>query len=219
MSTTSNPEAELSPLASSWLESQGFEPYAEVPLYERSVDLIGVRWSDSEIVAVELKTAFSQSALHQALTNQLVTPRSYIAIPTRPMRKSIAAARKVGVGIIRLGETTTVILEAVLSIGINELLRDGLLGYCSRACPGGTGGVMAPSGRAPAQRCHEGILHFIGKFPSASWEEIFVALPSHYAHASSLRGCMLVLERERKVDGRIGLRSLRKRPASERGAA
>ncbi len=206
-----NPEAELSPLATAWLEEQGFEVYAEVPLYERSIDLVGARWSDNAIIAVELKMTFSHSALGQAVTNQLVTPRSYIAIPTTPMRSSIAAAKSVGVGIVKLSNAARVILEAKEHIGINELLRDRLLGYCTRKLPGGTGGVISPSGRAPAQSCHEEVMLYVAKFPKATWQEISNAIPSHYAHASSFRSCMLTLERFGKVEGRIGRRALRKR--------
>lgn len=204
------PESAMSPLASEWLAQQGFEVYAEVPHYSTSVDLVGVRWEDEAIITIELKTNLSHKVICQAAINQIITEQSYAAVPTRPARRSIQQARKVGIGIIRLNNVAAVIVQPnkVKSL-INPYCRTNILNYCQRSEPGGIGGLPVLAGRGPAQRCHAEVLKYIADNPAASWQAIFAAVPNHYCNITSLRGCMRKLELWGKAKHHIGKRSLR----------
>jgi hypothetical protein len=84
------------------LESQGYEVKGEIG----AVDIMACRGDDEPLI-VELKTGFSLSLFHQAITRQSVTDTVYIAVPKasgQRFRKSLklntSLCRRLGLGLM-----------------------------------------------------------------------------------------------------------------------
>ena len=93
-------ESDLSEPVRLWLEAQGYTPYAEVPMWERHIDWIGVK--EGVVIGVEMKTALTGSARYQAYGASLVADFVYVAVATNPRSASIESCRKFGIGILRV---------------------------------------------------------------------------------------------------------------------
>ena len=95
-------ETELYPPVKRMLEAQGYEVKSEVG----AADVVAVR-DGEEPVIVELKTAFSLSLYHQAVSRQALTDAVYIAVPRVSGRSGMKAladnrrlCRRLGLGLI-----------------------------------------------------------------------------------------------------------------------
>ncbi|MFQ5552775.1 MAG: hypothetical protein ACE5EW_03560 [Thermoplasmata archaeon] len=71
-------EADLRPIVTRFLESQGMEVHDEVPLNGRVADLVGL---GEGLTAVELKLADWKTGLRQAICYQVACDRSYLCFP------------------------------------------------------------------------------------------------------------------------------------------
>ena len=95
-------ETELYQPVKTFLEGQGYEVKAEIG----AADIMACREGADPII-VELKTAFSLSLFHQAVTRQAITDHVYIAVPRGTGRKfqnalknNLKLARRLGLGVI-----------------------------------------------------------------------------------------------------------------------
>lgn len=98
-------ETELFKPVKDWLDEQGFEVYAEVPISGR-VDVVGKH--NKLLVAVELKTQMNFDLLDQALERKKFFHYVYIAIPRR--KKSVHRfvskfLREQGIGLLNVDDT------------------------------------------------------------------------------------------------------------------
>lgn len=71
-------EADLRPVVTRFLERQGMEVHAEVPLNGRIADLVGL---GDELTAVELKLTDWRRGLRQAICYQVACEESYLCFP------------------------------------------------------------------------------------------------------------------------------------------
>ena len=71
-------EADLRPVVTRFLERQGMEVHAEVPLNGRIADLVGL---GEELTAVELKLTDWRRGLRQAMCYQVACEESYLCFP------------------------------------------------------------------------------------------------------------------------------------------
>lgn len=104
-------ETELYAPVKALLESQGYEVKSEIG----PADVVGVR-GDEDPVIVELKTSFSLSLFHQAVTRQSITDWVYVAVPRNSGKRFLKAlkenktlCRRLGIGLItvRLSDAHT----------------------------------------------------------------------------------------------------------------
>lgn len=186
-----NPEASLSPNVAKWLKSFGCEVYSEVPLYGTSIDLVGIDFSKSEIIAVELKMSFSEKLLRSAMINQIATLLSWAAAPTEPQKKAIAFSEKTGVGLLRIYENKVVVVRSPQKRFLpNRFVAEKILGFCQLDEPNDIGGIACLKGRGPAQRVYSRIVAFVDTNPGSNWQDIYEGVPNHYANPRSLQGSM-----------------------------
>lgn len=83
-----------------WLEGLGYEVKAEIG----AADVVAMRDGDEPLI-VELKTGFSLTLLHQAVTRQTVTDLVYVAVPRwkgragwKVFKKNIGLCKRLGLG-------------------------------------------------------------------------------------------------------------------------
>jgi hypothetical protein len=95
-------ESDLYEPVKTLLEKQGYEVKGEIG----AVDIVAMR-GDEDPVIVELKTGFSLSLFHQAITRQSMTDAVYIAVPRgkgkpflRALKNNISLCRRLGLGLI-----------------------------------------------------------------------------------------------------------------------
>ena len=186
----------MSAPVSDWLSGMGYTVYAEVALYDRNIDLVGK--CDDILVAVELKTSFTKRLVGQAAVNQVLTPWVYAAVATQPKSSSVETCRKFGLGLLRVAD------------GGVEVILDpwptwrGNPGWAARTpwdrmVPGGVGGLPNRAGEGPACDVERRVEAYRGDHPSASWDEMFQAIPNHYANARSMMGSMNSRDRWRHI--------------------
>jgi hypothetical protein len=108
-------ETELYLPVKGWLENQGFEVFPEVQLHAgmNIIDVVGIH--KPVVVAVELKTSFSLTAIEQAIKDKNFAHKCYVAVPfyQRIVRKgryvepsdhhfATKICEQYGVGVLRL---------------------------------------------------------------------------------------------------------------------
>lgn len=94
-------ESDMSPIVSSWLKMKKCKVYAEVPLYDRTLDLVGMR-SDEFLISVEMKRVWSHKVIHQASVAQLACNIAYAAVPVIPRPTFLERCKEQGVGILQV---------------------------------------------------------------------------------------------------------------------
>lgn len=197
-------ESDLSRPIMTWLRGRGFTPYAEIPPPYASasiVDIVGVR--GEEIVAVELKRSLTRRVVHQAYTHQLFAHQVWVAVGTRPRKKSKQAPRQEQIGVLS-------VRDGVVYVVRHASYRENfpLEHYARRMReklawrePGGTAGVPCLKGVGPAQDCYDRVQEFKREHPKATWQEIFEKVPNHYASARSMAYSMGVVRDKRPKRG------------------
>ena len=205
---TNNPEAQLAPLVADWLRAQGLVVYAEVPLYQNSIDLVGIDFATNRIVTVELKTSFSITVLRSAMINQLATVESWAAAPTQPRPRAVEVADQQDIGLLRVADPMEIIRpapdptdRASKAFKIRgHFVAKKILEFCRLDEPSDAGGIRWRKGRGPAQDVYRRVQRFLKEHPGATWPTIYQSVPNHYAHARSMMQSMHQLYYFGKVD-------------------
>jgi hypothetical protein len=184
-------EARLSEPVTRWLESLGFEVFAEVPVGTK-VDLVGVRWHQAEIICVELKMCLNIAVCRQAGRNRSISNQTYAAVAAQPKEASLVRARRHGIGVIVVErDRVSMVQEPSLSQAVVvEHYRNRCLRLCRQLPKGGIGGKPNLKGDGPAQRCLDAVLEYKQQHRDASWREMFAMIPNHYASAASMQQSM-----------------------------
>lgn len=103
-----------------WLESFGYDVFAEVPYDSGNclIDVFATHPSRYYAVTVELKTGFTRKLAYQA-RHDLITPFCYAAAPTTPRTSFMELARKLGIGVLRVlwGDAVVVLLKPRIEWG------------------------------------------------------------------------------------------------------
>ena len=174
-----------------WLDGLGYIPYAEVPFYDVCIDIVGMKDSEPELIAVEMKTNLSQRVISQAYVAQLVAGRSYCAVLSMPRPSSLAKCEELGIGVLRIKEgTVEVLFEAnpkkCISPGTKELVVEQL----RTRTPGGVGGRPNLKSEGPAQECARRVHRYRRNNPGSRWIDIFENVDNHYSSMESMRGAL-----------------------------
>lgn len=193
-------EVDLSPPVIEWLKNRGFAVYCEVRWMGRSIDVVAI--SDSAVEVVELKTSLTEVVFRQAMMATLCADRVWCAVGKRPrstIRKDyhrqigvLLVEPPAGVSVLREPEPGSMIASPAYLARIRE--------SCALMTPGTIAGMPTNRGVGPAQECFDRISEYRQGNPSASWREIYHAVPNHYSHHQSLQGAMRVVRdvRERR---------------------
>lgn len=184
-------ECDLAKPVMQWLESRGFTPFGEVPWYNRAIDIVGI--SAESVEAVELKCSLTKQVISQALLNQLTAHKSWCAVGTRP--RKFDGRLKLGVGLLSVVDgSVEVLVEAQLRPDLTSENRvRQIRGACHHKQPHGEAGLPTMRGIGPAQFVFDAVEKYLESHPAAKWDEIFNAVPNHYAHARSMQGAMRVV--------------------------
>lgn len=174
-------EKELFPPIKAWLESAGFTVYTEVPLWGSNVDVVGER--DDLQIAIELKMSLSRKVIHQAMRSKACTPCCYCAVPTKPRQDGLDAAKRQGVGVLRVKEGKVELVLAPWSDGWRRRrkFRTGNL------APGEEAGKPNLKGEGPGQEVLRLVNEYREKNPKATWKEMYANVPNHYASYRSMQ--------------------------------
>jgi hypothetical protein len=197
-------ECDLSNPVSSWLESMGFTPYAEVPFPQSNhpIDLVGR--NGQEIITVELKVSLTKKLVHQAYMCDLITDRRYAAVSTKPKAKGISECERHGIGLLSVVDgKVNVILEPQEKFPATAWVRckyaTAIHKNLDVMTPNGIGGVPCMKGVGPAQECFDRVQAYRAEHPNAKWSEIYRAVQNHYVSPGSLCGAMRTVEKNRKL--------------------
>jgi len=191
------PEASLSAPVQRWLAEAGYAAYVEVPMFERTVDIIGLAGEPGKevIIAVELKTSLTEAVRLQALGNNIFANTSYCAVATTPRKASLDDCRKLRLGVLQVkGENVIRQVHAFRHGGRVFLhYQKQCLEQHSRMQPGGIAGMPQLAGEGPAQDVARRIAKYREKHPKATWRELFEMIPHHYSSPHSMVGAMASL--------------------------
>ena len=199
-------ETDLAKPVADWMRSRGYTVYAEVPLFGRCLDFVGIK--EMEVVCVELKTSLTKYLVRQAYTNQLVTTEVYVGVGTKPRNTSIELCKKYGLGILSVKNgSVIVVLKPTIRYEPMSGQRKQLLELCTLLGPSDDAGKPQQAGEGPAQDCQQRINEYRKTHPSATWKEIYKNVPNHYTNVSSLYGAMR-MARERKCRAEYKKRKL-----------
>ncbi len=189
-------ETELAKPVADWMRSQGYTVYAEVPLFGRCLDFVGIK--ERNIICVELKISLTKYLIRQAYTNQLITTEVYVGVGTKPRKTSIDLCRKYGLGVLSVkNNTVTIMLKPTQRYEPMSGQRKQLVGLCKLLKPSDDAGKPQQAGEGPAQDCQKRIDEYRKIHLNATWKEIYRNVPNHYSNVSSLYGAMR-MARERK---------------------
>jgi len=162
--------------------------------------MVGRRGED--LCCVELKLSLNRRVIQQAMYNQLVTMHSWCAVASRP--RNLDRAKKVGLGVIVVGNPMTVLLEPSerLLEPSERLLEpsergfprfsgpDEIMSHLDMLPTGGVAGRQCIAGTGPAQDVARAVRVYMDNNPAASWAQIFAAIPNHYAHPRSMANAL-----------------------------
>ena len=176
-------EYEMSEPVSDWIRSQGMRVYAEVRVQGADIDLVGIEgFSPGHIVhSIELKRNFSASAFGQASYHAHKCHYCYIAAFSYPSKQTMENAKEFGIGLLTPAAGK---VRLVLAPKRNKILRRPL--YVNRAHQGGVGGKATSLGPGPAAQVYDNAMAYRDEHPGCSWDEIYFAVPNHYAHSKSM---------------------------------
>lgn len=94
-----------------YFETRGYQTFIEVPILRKTIDLLAFNKKNS--VAVELKVKDWYRALQQVLTHQILVDYAYVAIWHEYLHRiNVERFKQLGVGIINVGESAIIILNA-----------------------------------------------------------------------------------------------------------
>lgn len=180
-------EAEMSEPVQRWLSERGYTPYTEVNL----IDIVGL-CGESELIAVDLKVSLTQAVIYQAYRAQLRCDQVYCAVSTMPRMNSLNECMKFGLGVLNVkGETVRELLKPNPGVRVvSEPWKKQFLEIIKGMEPGGVAGLPVLKGSGPAQDVARRVTEFRKEHPSATWGELFHAVPNHYAHSKSMQGAL-----------------------------
>lgn len=194
-------EAELFAPVKRYFKGLGFTVYAEVAHYYRGIDLVAVKGDDH--VAVELKLTFNDKVVSQARQNSLSFSKGYVAYPVKEpvyfhfdevywkLRESTRVryehCRGSGIGILQI-LPSGMIYEALEPQEQKVFKKMDFAHYEEK--DDDVGGLPFQKGVSAGYHELESIKKYVAINPTASWQEIFDNVHTHYAHARSLSGAM-----------------------------
>lgn len=191
-------EVDLSEPVRLWLESRGYEAYAEVPFLYSIPDWLGKHREDGTTIAVEMKRSLTRAVMHQVYTLNLACEFVYVAVGTRPRQKGIDRCTKHGIGVLSVVDGVVhVVAESVTRKNFpGKAWKRQLLERLKLCEPGGVAGKPTELESGPAQDCYERVQEYKRLHPKATWDEIFENVANHYASTRSMAGSMrAVVER------------------------
>ena len=97
-------ETHLLPAVEKFLSNQGYRIFDEPYFLSRRIDIIGIRESYRNVVAVELKLFRWRYALVQAYLNTRVASYSYVALPEKYDSVDDTEFKKLGIGLLTVGD-------------------------------------------------------------------------------------------------------------------
>lgn len=184
-------EAKMSVPVMSWLDAQGYVPYAEVPHYGSCVDIVAMRESSSELIAVEMKTGLTKAVIGQAYLTQLFADYSYCAVFSKPRKISLEKCRDNGIGVLRVqGEIVELVIKAQKKTPWNVRSKQDFIERLRMRVPGGIAGKPMLKGEGPAQECARRVLAWRKKNPGATWRDVYASVDNHYSSMESMRGAL-----------------------------
>lgn len=185
-------EVDLSEPVRLWLESRGYEPYAEIQFLYKTPDWLGLRKEDGTTIAVEMKRSLTREVIHQAYTLNLACEFVFVAVGTRPRKTGVDHCERRGIGVLSVVDgAIQVVLESVTKGNFPSKSWKGELIERLKLCePGGVAGKPTELESGPAQDCYERVQEYKALHPKATWQEIFDNVANHYASARSMAGSM-----------------------------
>lgn len=123
-------ETEVTEPVIAYLQEKNFKTFTEVPILKNRIDIVGVKPSSDEILAVEAKVRKWRKAIQQALVYRLCCHKVYVAL----WHKHLHAVRiKVfverGIGVLSVDGDVEVVQEPKLSGCIHDSLIGKLENY------------------------------------------------------------------------------------------
>lgn len=194
-------EQDLYPFIKCHFKEQGFAVYAEVAHYLRGIDLVAA--SDDEHVAVELKMQFDDHSIRQAQWDSISFDKVYVAYPVKKpvlfhsnevyckLRESVRARYdrcvRQGIGIMQVFPTG-LIFTALEAQQQKVYKKMDFTHY--KETEEDVGGLPCQKGVSAGYYELESIKDYVRAHPTASWQEIFDNVHTHYSDHRSLAGCM-----------------------------
>lgn len=194
-------ECELCRVAGDHLRAQGWRVVAELPFWERSVDLAATR---GELVfLIEAKTSFTRRLRSQVYGALLHTNYAVALVGTKPRAEALRWAGVHGIGVWQVIDgRLVVLLEPVLQCnGTYSIarMRERML----RMPEAVTGGMPCIAGAGPAHAVEAATKEYRATHPGATWAEVWRAVPNHYVSAKSMQSAFYSNRQRRAWRDRI----------------
>lgn len=180
-------EKEMFPHLKKSFNDDGYEVYPEVPLHYRGVDLVAVK--ENEHIAVEMKLSFTKGVVWQAMRCRDNFHKTYVAVPVkiRENTEKYDWCVNNGIGILQVQPMGTVV-EVLESTPITPRIIYDFDIFEEK--DDDEGGLPTQRGVSVAKLDLKRIKKYVTENPTASWDEIYDNVQTHYAHAKSLKGSM-----------------------------
>lgn len=192
-------EVDLSEPVKLWLESRGYEPYAEIQFLYKTPDWLGLHKEDGTAIAVEMKRSLTRGVIRQAYSLNLACEFVFVAVGTRPRQSGVDQCAKQGIGVLSVVDgAVQVVLESKPKDRFPvESWKKKLIERLALYEPGGEAGKPTELESGPAQDCYQRVQEYKALHPKATWHEIFENVANHYASPRSLAGSMAKVVKRR----------------------
>jgi len=173
-----------------WLREKDYEGYCEIGYHYSPVDMVGID-KDKNIICIEMKTSLTKSVIRKAANNQLMTKKSYCAIPTKPRKTGVEKCIKYGLGLLIVKNSQ--VEERIKPIGkdYTSKYRIQMILECAESSePGGQAGVPQLKGVSARIEVKKDVNKYREKNPKATWQEMFEKIPNHYSSYKSMRSAV-----------------------------
>ena len=205
-------EVEMSPIVSSWLSRRGYSVWAEVHWLGYHIDLVATRDDFAYPIGIELKLTLSRGLKIQVQRLAMGTPLCWGVVATNPNQNGIDWMGNNGYGLATIVSGEVEILSSpyrkapTMPTGYDRRILTYKESYYSIHPETGTlNGIGGGHPGAPAQRVFDMIQEYMHEHPGASWEQVYLAIPNHYAHARSMASAMKTLIEFGKKEAVISL--------------
>lgn len=194
-------EVDLFPIVKASFKEKGYSVYAEVAHFLRGIDLVAVK--PEEHIAVELKMSFNNHLVAQAGWDTISFDKVYVAFP---VSKPVLYHNDEVYWKLKEGIKTRYDRCFKQGIGILQILPHGLIFEALEAKKQQTirrmdfthfteseedlGGLPSQKGVSAGYYELENIKDYVRAHPTASWQEVFDNVHTHYSDHKSLAGSM-----------------------------
>lgn len=166
-------------------ESRNYNIFTEINILYSCIDVIALK--NNIIISIEMKMSLTKKLIRQAYTHKLFSNYVYVAVKTKPIKKSIDRCKKYGLGIICVkNDKAFIILESKENNDFYSNYRKILTKRCLQSKNNKIAGLPQLKGIGPRIDCKKRVKEYLKLNKNATWKEIFNNVSNHYCNYKSM---------------------------------